>query len=142
MMRRLLAFMAGFLVLLLVSVECYYQQEREFTPWMDSPTIDAHLANLNPPKESGKKNPTDHARWIYAVEARLRNQVVEYRVKYGDAPFRKHAYWWYWYVNFTQTGFEKMDRKLTADGFILAYKNQYTAADGNPRYQAVWQKVR
>lgn len=142
MMSRFLAFMAGFLVLLLVSAEFYYQQEKEFTPWMDSPTIDAHLANLNPPKEAGNKNARNQRRWIYAVEARQQNNVIEYRVKYGDAPAKGHPYWWYWYVNFKKDGFDKMNQKLTSDGFILAYENHYMHTDGEPRYQAVWQKVR
>lgn len=134
--------MAGFLVLLVVSVEFYYQQEKEFTPWMDSPTIDAYLASLSPPKESGKKNYWDQGHWIYAVEARLRNEVVEYRVKYGDAPSRKHARWWYWYVNMSQDSFDNRNQSMIENGFILAYKNHYTGRDEQRNYQAVWQKVR
>lgn len=142
MMSRFLAFIAGSLVMVLVSGVFYYQQEKEFTAWMDSPTIDAYLAKVNPPKESGKKNPGDRGQWIYAVEARQQNNVIEYRVKHGAVPAKGHPYWWYWYVNFKKDGFDKMNRKLTSDGFILAYENHYMHSDGEPRYQAVWQKVR
>jgi len=118
-----------------------YLHNKDFTPWMDEAALNAHLDGLTKKKGPNAMTYWQYRHWIYAVEGRLRHGVVEYRVKYGDAPNYPQRYQWYWNYSLTKEDFDALSAQRKANGFKLAYENHFKLADGKQSYQAVWQRL-
>lgn len=138
-MKKIRIFLIALLlaVVLLAGARCYFGN-RGFTPWMSLAELNAFMDTFAS-KHPGEPNYWDQGHWITAVDGRWHAGIPQYRIRYGDAP-KNQGYWWYWFINQDQKGFNDKIHNYADQGFIMAYHSRLRWPDGACRYQAVWHK--
>lgn len=110
--------------------------ERDFTSWMKKSDLDSYFQVLNNFDED--KNFFAKGHWVTAVEGRWHKGNFEYRVKYGNSPAKRHA--WYWLINQDYSTFLEKSDEYHNGGFRLVYAQSFKSQTGELRYQGVWHK--
>lgn len=116
----------------------YDNANRDFTPWMSVPEMQAYLKKMETPPAGEPEYWKTH--WITAAEGRWHGGTAQYRLRHAATP-KDREYVWYWFIDQDQDSFGAKLKEYSANGIALVYNNSYQRPDGTTRYQGVWQKV-